>query len=123
VNSEAARRARRKAIAEDLRQAYTDEEASPPEWLDLFNSSRDAAAAIKTDIEAETARFVDEPDIRRALARRDRVAASVTERVNAVNAKIRRMNLLAPDPRFTRATIDADALLRPLFRSTRRRPD
>jgi hypothetical protein len=123
MNPDAARRARRKAIAEDLRRALTDEEASPPEWLDLFGDTRDAIAEIRSDLEAETARFVDEPDIRRALARRDRIAANVTERVNAVNIKIRRMNLLAPDSRFTRVTIDADALLRPLYRSTRRRPD
>jgi len=120
MDTHAARRARRKAIVEDLRKATTDEEASPPEWADLFNETAGAAKAFKTEIAGETERFVDEPDIRKALARRDRVVASLTEKIEKTNAKIRRLNLITPDARFTRPVLDAQALLRPLFRTTRR---
>jgi hypothetical protein len=121
VNANAARRARRKAIQADLTKAYTDEEAAPPEWLDLLNTVRDEAAAIRTDVQSETARFVAESDIRAALARRDRVAQTMRERIEALNRTIRRLNLIAPHARFTRAALNTDEILRPLFRSARSR--
>jgi len=123
MDTNAARRARRKAVQQDLRKAVTDEEAVPAEWVDLHDATGDEAAHIKRDIAIETERFVNEPDIRKALARRDRAAKALHERIGATNTKIRRLNLIAPDARFTKGTLDAESLLRPLFRSTRRRPE
>jgi hypothetical protein len=120
VSSNAARRARQKAIASDLTQAYTDEEAAPPEWLDLLTHVRDETKALRTDVREETERFATEPDIRAALARRDRVTASVRERTDALNKTVVRLNLIAPHARFTRAALDVEELLRPLFRTPRR---
>ena len=119
MNTEAARRARQKAIKADLAQAYSDDEACPPEWVDLLTEVRERSTALRADIVAETRRFVADPDIRAALERRSRVADEVRTRVAAVNEKVRRLNLIAPHPRFTRAALDADELLRPLFRSGR----
>jgi hypothetical protein len=36
-----------------------------------------------------------------------------------MNAQIKRLNILSPHARFTRATLDADEALRPLFRASR----
>ena len=115
----AARRARQQALKADLTQAYSDEEASPPEWLDLFTRVRDERAAVMQEIDRETERFVDDVDIRTALARRDRAAQTLRERIAALNRMIRRLNLIAPHARFTRAALDPDEALRPLFRSQR----
>jgi hypothetical protein len=68
VTSSAARRARQKAFKSDLTRAYSDEEASPPEWLDLLNSIRGDTKALRIDIDGETKRFVAESDIRAARA-------------------------------------------------------
>jgi hypothetical protein len=119
MDAQAARSARRKAIQQDLAKAYTDEEASPPEWVDLLSRTREATREIDAEIASATNAFVSEPDIRRALAHRERFAARTRERIETVNAQIRRLNLIAPNARFTRGTIDADEVLRPLFRSER----
>lgn len=115
----AARRARRKAIKADLTQAYTDEEAAPPEWVDLLNEVREESAEVRREIAAETRRFVEDPDIRDALARRDRVSSLMRERIDRINRTVRRLNVIAPHARFTRAALDPDQLLRPLYRSAR----
>jgi hypothetical protein len=119
MDTGAARRARRRAIKRDLTEAYTDEEASPPEWVDLLAQVRDGTAELRELISKETDRFVADPDIRTALTRRDRVASDVRARVVDINRKVARLNLIAPHARFTRAALDADQLLRPLYRSKR----
>jgi hypothetical protein len=115
----AARRARQKTIKANLSEAYTDEEACPPEWLDLLSSVRAQAAAVQADISGETRRFIEEPDIRTALVRRERVSVQLRDRIAAINQKIRRLNLIAPHARFTRAALDVEEVLRPLYRSRR----
>lgn len=119
MDTEAARRARRRAFKADLAEAYTDEEATPPEWLDLFSDVRAQTDELRNEVVHQTHRFVEEPDIKRALDRRSRAAEDIRRRVMALNEKIKRLNLLAPQARFTRATLDADELLRPLYRSSR----
>lgn len=118
-----ARRARQRKIQADLARAYADEEATPPEWIDLLAQVKDATTSIETLLATETERFVSEPDVRRALDRRSRIDANVRERIADINAKIRRLNLIAPRARFTRPALDADALLRPLYTSERSRTD
>jgi hypothetical protein len=113
------RSARRKALEADLTKAYTDEEAVPPEWLYLLNTIKEDTASLRADVTTETKRFVDEPDIRHALARRERVTASFRERIAAVNTSVARLNLIAPHARFTRAALQADEVLRPLYRAAR----
>jgi hypothetical protein len=120
VNTRSARKARQKAVQADLTRAYTDEEASPPEWVDILAELEDAMPQLADIVRIETELFVTEPDVRAALARRERTAASVRNRVADLNGKIRRLNLIAPHPRFTRPVLDADRLLLPLFRSARR---
>jgi hypothetical protein len=120
VNTNAARRARRKAIKADLTHAYSDDEAAPPEWLDLLNTVNDETGELRRDVARETDRFVTEPDIRAALDRRERFASSARDRIVKVNRTIARLNLIAPHARFTRAALDAEALLRPLFRTPRK---
>jgi hypothetical protein len=115
----AARRARRDAIKADLASVYTDEEACPPEWLDLLTQVREESVVLQDEISRETRRFVDEPDIRGALERRARVATQLRERIGRLNENVRRLNLIAPHARFTRAALDADEILRPLYRSAR----
>ena len=122
MNTNAARRARQRAITSDLAGAYTDEEASPPEWVDLLNTIRDETTALRADVTDETRRFVGERDIRTALKRRERVEVSLRERTAALNRMISRLNLLAPHARFTRTALDPEELLRPLFRSARTAP-
>lgn len=122
MDTQAARRARRKEIQADLAKAYTDEEASPPEWVDLLSRTREASLSIADDVAEETARFVTEPDIRVALARRERFVTKTRERIEKLNDQVRRLNLIAPNPRFGRATLDADEVLRPLFRAERTKP-
>lgn len=119
MDTHAARRARRKAIKADLTEAFTDEEATPPEWADLLSEVRETSAELRSTIVHETRRFVDEPDIKRALERRSRKTEDLRRRVGEINAKVKRLNLLAPQARFTRAPLDADELLRPLYRSSR----
>lgn len=118
----AARRARQKRIKADLAEAYTDEEASPPEWVDILTEVKEATASLEAEISRETERFTTDPDVKAALDRRERVANNALRRIDELNAKIKRLNLIAPNARFTRPAIDADRLLRPLFRSERR-PD
>ena len=122
MDAQAARQARRKAIQQDLANAYTDEEASPPEWVDLQSRARIESREIEDDIAAEIARFIGEPDIRVALARRERLATKTRERIDKLNHLIRRLNLIAPNARFGRATLDADEVLRPLYRAERVKP-
>lgn len=107
----------------DLTRAYTDEEATPPEWLDLLNTIKEDTAKLRADIESETQRFVVELDIRHALPRRDRMTSAFRDRVTALNRATSRLNLIAPHARFTRALLDADEVLRPLYRAARKRPD
>lgn len=119
MDTHAARRARRNAFKADLADAYTDEEATPPEWLDLFSDVREASARLRSRIADETRRFVEDADIRNALARRARTADHVRRRAREINTLIKRLNLLAPHARFTRPALHADELLRPLYRSSR----
>jgi hypothetical protein len=119
MDAQAARRARQKTIQADLAHAYTDEEASPPEWVDLLETTREASRSILDSIQYEAARFVSEPDIRRALAQRERIEARVREQIAKINEQIRRLNLIAPNSRFQRGTLDADEVLKPLFRAER----
>ena len=122
MDVEASRRARRKKIARDLRHAMTDEEACPPEWVDLQIRIERKTAGLLDLIDAETRRFVSEHDIRAALRRREGVRASVAGIVDEINAAVRRLNLLAPLPRFQRKELDAVKVVRPLYRA-RRSPD
>lgn len=119
MNTNAARRARQKSLQNDLARAYSDEEAVPPEWLDLLNTVREETKALRTDVADATQRFVADPDIRAALRGRDRFEAEAKRRVDALNRMIARLNLIAPHARFTRAALSVDELLRPLFRSPR----
>jgi hypothetical protein len=121
MDAQAAQRARQHAIKADLAQAYTEEEASPPEWVDLQSRVRTASREIRETVQYETARFVSEPDIRRALAQRERVDAQVRERISVLNEQVRRLNIVAPNPRFQRGTLDADEVLKPLYRAERPR--
>jgi hypothetical protein len=122
MDTQAARRARQKQIQMDLAKAYTDEEASPPEWVDLLRRTIDGTLAVAEDVASETTRFVEEPDIRKALSRRDRFAAQARARIDKLNTQTRRLNLIAPNARFTRPTLDADEVLRPLYRTERTKP-
>lgn len=122
MDTEAARRARQKQIKEDLLDAFTDEEACPPDWVDALVDADEAIHDVRRLVERETERFVSEPDVRRALERRERVADQVRERAGEANTKVRRLNLIAPLPRFQRTPLDPEELLRPLYRS-RRRPE
>ena len=121
MSTSSARRARQKSLQSDLTRAYSEEEAVPPEWLDLLDTIRDETKALRADVDDETHRFVSEPDIRGALARRERFEASARSRADALNRMISRLNLIAPHARFTRAALNTDELLRPLFRTPRRR--
>lgn len=121
MDPQAARRARQTKIKQDLLEAFTDEEACPPEWVEVLMEVNEAVDTLHDLIGRETERFATDPDIRRALERRERVRAEVDERVAKINTRIRRLNLLAPLPRFQRAALDADEELRPLYR-TRRQP-
>jgi hypothetical protein len=123
MDTDAARRARRKAIKADLAQAYTDEEAAPPEWVDLISRIRAARAAIVAEAARATEAFVTQTDIRAALRGRERSAERLRTESARINQLIARLNLIAPHERFTRAHVDIDALLRPLFHSQRRPAD
>lgn len=119
MDVKAAAKARRKAIKEDLVQAYTDEEACPPEWVELMARVREQAASLRDAISVETRFFVEVADIRDALSRRERVGALLRTRAEELNNQIRRLNAIAPHPRFMRAVLDVDEALRPLYRSRR----
>ena len=119
MDAQAARRARQKAIQADLVYATTDDEACPPEWVDLLDQAREASRTIRDSVQYEAARFVSEPDIRQALSRRERFDARLREQIARVNEQIRRLNLIAPNGRFQRGTLDPDEILRPLFRAER----
>jgi hypothetical protein len=119
MDIEAQRKARRAAIKADLRHAYHDDEASPPEWVDLLERARSGAKAVRDKAAAETQAFVSEPDIKKALARRERMSAKLRQEIENLNKTIRRLNLVAPNARFTRGELDADEILQPLFRSNR----
>lgn len=120
MDTEAARRARRIAIKHSLLDAYDDEEACPPEWVDITAEVRERTEALRARLADETQRFVAHPDVRVALRRRGRITRHTIEEVAKLNEKIRRLNLIAPNSRFTRAALDADELLRPLYRSPRK---
>jgi hypothetical protein len=119
MDPEAARRARRRQIKADLTQATTDDEASPPEWVDLLMQISEGIASVNDLVEAAVARFVDEEDIRRALKARDRDAERLRACVREVNRKVQRLNLVAPLARFHRRELDAEAVLKPLLRARR----
>lgn len=123
MDTDAARRARRKSIKADLSQAYTDEEAAPPEWVDLLGRVREATVAIVAEAARATDAFVTETDIRAALREREKSAERLRDQSARVNQLIARLNLIAPHERFTRGHIDVDALLRPLFHTQRRPAD
>ena len=122
MDAQAARRARQKTIQADLAQAYADEEACPPEWVDLLDRVRERTGAIRETVQYEAARFVTEPDIRRALSQRERVDSRLREQIAKVNEETRRLNLIAPNWRFQRATLDPEEILKPLFRAERPKP-
>ena len=119
MDTDAARRARRKTIKLDLAEAYDDDEASPPEWVDLAQRTKAERLSIVESIDHATRAFAGEPDIRRALRDRETYVNNTRERIEKTNALIRRLNLLVPHSRFTRAEIDAEETLRPLFRVRR----
>lgn len=119
MDAEAARRARQRAIKADLAEAYSDEEACPPEWADLLAEIRQVGEALALRIADEARRFVDEPDVRVALARRERVDGEVRAEIERLNERVRRLNLIAPLARFHRSPLDGDELLRPLYRARR----
>ncbi|MEX0873643.1 MAG: hypothetical protein WD646_11260 [Actinomycetota bacterium] len=120
MDTDAQRRARQRAIRADLSQAYTDEEASPPEWVDLLSRVRADTTELTETVAHQVKSFVAEPDIRAALARRETAAKRIRSETEKLNRTIARLNLIAPHPRFTRAAVDIDELLQPLFRSERR---
>lgn len=107
-------------LKHDLTEAYTDEEACPPEWVDILTHVRAFTSSLRDAVADEVKRFVREPDIRRALSRRERFSTETRKRVEEMNVRIRRLNLIAPNPRFNRSTIDASAELAPLYRVPRR---
>jgi hypothetical protein len=119
MDADAARRARQKTIKADLRDALTDEEACPPEWVDLITEIRDRTAYLERYVLAETERFISEPDVRVAIERRERARTAVADRVAEINARVRRLNLIAPLPRFQRNALDRDEMLRPLYLTRR----
>ena len=119
MDTHAARKARREAFKRDLAASYTDTEAVPPEWLDLTRAIIDGAGKLRERITAETEAFVTEPDVKRALARRDEARSEVLRTIAVLNQMIARLNLIAPHQRFTKTPIDADEALRPLFRTPR----
>jgi hypothetical protein len=119
MDLDAARRARRKSIKDDLSEAYDDDEASPPEWVDLLGRQRDEKRSIIESVDTAAEAFASEPDIRRALAERERFVAVTRERITKVNALVQRLNQIAPHPRFSRTVLDAEQTLRPLFRIRR----
>lgn len=119
MDTDAQRSARRRAIKADLAEAYDDDEASPPEWVDLLERSRRERSAIADGVVEATDAFSQEPDIRRALADREGFATATRERINHFNKIVARLNLLAPHPRFTRMGLDPEETLRPLFRTRR----
>ncbi len=123
MDTDAARRARRKAIKADLTQAYTDEEAAPPEWVDLLSRVREATEAIRAEAAGAAEAFVTQTDIRAALREREKSAERLRTQSARINQLVARLNLIAPHERFTRAHVDVDALLRPLFHSQRRPAD
>ncbi|MEX2393116.1 MAG: hypothetical protein WD826_01420, partial [Actinomycetota bacterium] len=102
MDTDAARRARRNSMR-SLDQVYTDEEASPPEWVDLISDVRESSAKLKDDIAAELEAYIGEPDIRRALVRRETFATRARDQVAKINTKVNRLNFIAPNSRFTRA--------------------
>ncbi len=120
MDTDAARRARQQSIKADLTQAYTDEEAAPPEWVDLLGRVRDATESIRAEAAQAAKTFVTQTDIRTALRERERSAERLRTQSVHVNQLIARLNLIAPHERFTRSHIDVNALLRPLFHSQRR---
>jgi hypothetical protein len=119
MDTDAQRRARQRAIKDDLTQAYVDEEASPPEWVDLLARVRTQTTELTEAVAQHVTSFVAEPDIRAALARREAAAKRIRSETEKLNRMIARLNLIAPHTRFMRAAVDSDELLRPLFRSER----
>jgi hypothetical protein len=119
MDPDAARRARRKAITADLLQAYEDEEASPPEWLDLMVDIDARIPELRAEAASAVERFRTEPDVRVALRRRERDEQRLRESVTELNTRVRRLNLIAPHDRFHRAGLDAEGLIRPLYRTPR----
>lgn len=103
----------------DLDRATTDDEACPPEWADILTKVNSEIALIKADIKAEITRYVDEPDVRLALRRRDQITQSIKSRIDKINSSIRRLNLIAPVARIQRSPIDGEDLLKQLYRTRR----
>ena len=121
MDTDARRKALRAEIKKDLAEAYTDEEASPPEWVDLMERARRESREIRDEVERQTDVFVNEPDIRKALVGRERTAERIRTRIAETNKAITRLNLIAPNARFTRGTLDVDEVLAPLFRTERKK--
>ena len=119
MDPEAERRARAKRMVSDLARATTDEEACPPEWTDIGIEVRQRTAKLRESVEAEADLFASTPDVRVALARRERMAEGLRREVAYINAKVRRLNMIAPLPRFQRPEIDEEEILRPLYRTRR----
>lgn len=119
MDAQAQRRARQKVIRADLAEAYTEEEACPPEWVDLLSRIRERSRTIQAAISAQTTAFATDPDIKRALLARDRTTQRLRAEIEQLNTLIRRLNVIAPHARFTRAALDPDELLRPFYRTPR----
>jgi hypothetical protein len=120
MDTDARRKGLRHTFKENLAEAYTDEEASPPEWVDLVEATRTETARIRDEVRRQTEVFVNEADIRKALVGRDRAHSVLQERIGKLNEKIRRLNLIAPNARFNRGTLDVEEVLSPLFRTQRK---
>ena len=120
MDTDAARRARQKKLKVDLLEAFDDEEASPPEWVDLILEIEERVTRLRDRVPVEVERFAGDPDIRSALAGRERADGEIRREAHAINEKVKRLNFIAPHDRFHRAPLEADALVRPLYRARRR---
>lgn len=119
TDTDAARRARQKQIKADLLEAFDDDEASPPEFVDLAIEIDERITRLRNHVPGAVERFVGDPDIRSALRGRELAEAAIRREARAINEKVKRLNFIAPHDRFQRAPVDADALVRPLYRARR----
>lgn len=119
MDVEAARRARRKKLKDDLLEAFDDDEASPPEFVDLAIEIDGRIARLRERVPEAVEQFVADPDIRTALRGRERAEADIRREAHAINEKVKRLNFIAPHDRFQRAPLDADTLVRPLYKARR----
>lgn len=102
-----------------LDAVYTDDEASLPEWVDLMTQIDETSAKLRKRADTDAERFANEPDVKRALADRERSADGLRTQAEKINSMVRRLNLISPLSRFQRSPIDADELVKPLYRVRR----